>query len=167
MGPRSTPDKDPRRRKRGPVARRRVRGAAPPQSEDAAYAPATSQPASDKSLSFLSRLATELTAVLSLSDLPEHVMRVLREETGFDSCSLALVDGRNPDFLVIRAASGIWENFQGLAIPRHIGLHGVVMQTGGATASPIGRPAAGGSEPVEARRSCYTLPRRVRREPEG
>jgi diguanylate cyclase (GGDEF)-like protein len=57
-------------------------------------------------------------------------MRVLREETGFDSCSLALVDGRSPDFLVIRAASGIRENFQGLAIPRHIGLHGVVMQTG-------------------------------------
>jgi diguanylate cyclase (GGDEF)-like protein len=72
----------------------------------------------------------EFTAVLSLSDLLEHVMRVLREETGFDSCSLALVDGRNPDFLVIRAASGIRENFQGLAIPRHIGLHGVVMQTG-------------------------------------
>lgn len=57
-------------------------------------------------------------------------MRVLREETGFDSCSLALVDDRNPDFLIIRAASGIRENFLGLALPRHIGLHGVVMQSG-------------------------------------
>ena len=68
--------------------------------------------------------------MLSLSDLLEHVMRVLREETGFDSCSLAIVDDRNPDFLVIRAASGIRENFLGLAVPRHQGLHGVVMQSG-------------------------------------
>ncbi len=68
--------------------------------------------------------------MLDLSDLLEHVMRVLREETGFDSCSLAIVDDRNPDFLVIRAASGIRENFLGLAVPRHQGLHGVVMQSG-------------------------------------
>src|SRR5205807_380880 len=32
----------------------------------------------DKSLAFLSRLATEFTAVLSLPDLLEHIMRVLR-----------------------------------------------------------------------------------------
>jgi diguanylate cyclase (GGDEF)-like protein len=125
MGRRSIPDKDPRRRRP-----RAVPGAAAFPPGDAAHSPATSQPASDKSLTFLSRLAMEFTAVLSLSDLLEHVMRVLREETGFDSCSLALIDDRNPDFLVIRAASGIRENFQGLAIPRHIGLHGVVMQTG-------------------------------------
>jgi diguanylate cyclase (GGDEF)-like protein len=91
---------------------------------------ASHSPAPDKSLTFLSRLATEFTAVLDLSDLLEHVMRVLREETGFDSCSLAIVDDRNPDFLVIRAASGIRENFLGLAVPRHEGLHGVVMQSG-------------------------------------
>jgi diguanylate cyclase len=84
----------------------------------------------DKSLTFLSRLATEFTAVLSLTDLLEHVMRVLREETGFDSCALALIDDRNPDFLVIRAASGIREGYLGLAVPRDQGLHGAVMQSG-------------------------------------
>lgn len=87
------------------------------------------RPAPTKSLAFLSRLATEFSTVLRLSDLLEHVMRILREETGFDSCSLALIDDRNPHFLVLRAASGIRESFLGLAVPRDRGLHGVVMQT--------------------------------------
>jgi diguanylate cyclase (GGDEF)-like protein len=90
--------------------------------------PARSAP--DKSLTFLSRLATEFTAVLSLADLLEHVMRVLREETGFDSCALALVDDRKPNVLVVRAASGIRDKFLELALPKDKGLHGVVMQTG-------------------------------------
>ncbi len=128
---RSTPDKDPKRRKPRLVALPGgIQDAAPLLPADAGHPPVTAQPAADKSLTFLSRLATEFTAVLSLSDLLEHVMRVLREETGFDSCSLAIVDDRNPDFLVIRAASGIRENFLGLAVPRHTGLHGVVMQSG-------------------------------------
>src|ERR1700730_15637050 len=125
---RSTSGKDPQRRKPTLVALPGGVPNAPPRRETPA--PAAPPPA-DKSLTFLSRLATEFTAVLSLPDLLEHVMRVLREETGFDSCTLALIDDRNPDFLIIRAASGIRENFLGLAVPRHTGLHGVVMQTGG------------------------------------
>src|SRR5205807_5932963 len=84
----------------------------------------------DKSLAFLSRLATEFTAVLSLPDLLEHIMRVLREETGFDSCTLALIDERSPEVLIIKAASGLRESFRGLAVPKDQGLHGVVMRTG-------------------------------------
>ncbi len=84
----------------------------------------------DKSLAFLSRLATEFTAVLSLPDLLEHIMRVLREETGFDSCTLALIDERSPEVLIVKAASGLRESFRGLAIPKDQGLHGVVMRTG-------------------------------------
>lgn len=128
---RSTPDKGLKRKKPRLVALPGgIQDPAPLLPVDAVHSPGAAQPAADKSLTFLSRLATEFTAVLSLTDLLEHVMRVLREEIGFDSCSLALVDDRNPDFLVIRAASGIRENFMGLAVPRHIGLHGVVMQSG-------------------------------------
>jgi len=127
---RPLPDREPKRRKLRLVALPGgIRDAAPPKRAHAAKA-ATAGSVPDKSLTILSRLATEFTAVLNLPDLLEHVMRVLREETGFDSCSLALVDERNPDFLVIRAASGIRESFLGLAVPRHQGLHGEVMQTG-------------------------------------
>ena len=85
--------------------------------------------ASVKSLAFLSSLATEFSSVLSLPDLLAHVMRILREETGFDSCSLALIDDHNPDVLVVRAASGLRESFLGMAVPKNKGLHGVVMHT--------------------------------------
>jgi diguanylate cyclase (GGDEF)-like protein len=116
-----------------PKSTKPSRRAGDPQEARAAPTPplaVTAPTPADRSLAFLSRLATEFTAVLSLPDLLEHVMRVLREETGFDSCSLALVDEHNPDVLIIRAASGIRENFRGLAVPRDQGLHGAVMQAG-------------------------------------
>lgn len=84
----------------------------------------------DKALTFLARLATEFTTILSLPDLLEHILRVLREETGFDSCTLALVDGASPDRLIVRAASGLRETFRNLVVPRAKGLHGAVMATG-------------------------------------
>lgn len=84
----------------------------------------------DKALTFLARLATEFTTILSLPDLLEHILRVLREETGFDSCTLALVDGTSPDRLIVRAASGLRETFRNLVVPRAKGLHGAVMTTG-------------------------------------
>lgn len=114
------------RAKTGEPSTKKPRRSAPPAGSPAGPAPA----APDKSLAFLSRLATQFTTVLSLPDLLEHVMRVLREETGFDSCTLAILDDRNPEVLIVRAASGIRENFLGLAVPRTKGLHGVVMQTG-------------------------------------
>ena len=129
MARRGHPDREPRRRKPKLVALPGgIRDSGARAHKEGRAASAASIP--DKSLSVLSRLATEFTAVLNLLDLLEHVLRVLREETGFDSCSLALVDDRNPDFLVIRAASGIRENFLGLAVPRHLGLHGEVMRAG-------------------------------------
>lgn len=83
----------------------------------------------DKVLAFLARVATEFTAVLSLPDLLDHVLRVCQEETGFDSCSLALADERDPDSLTIRAASGIRTGYRGLNVPAGKGLHGEVMRT--------------------------------------
>jgi diguanylate cyclase (GGDEF)-like protein len=84
----------------------------------------------NKALTFLARLATEFTVVLSLPDLLEHVMQVLHEETGFDSCSVALADERIPDALIIRAASGLRASSRGLLVPRGKGLYGAVMATG-------------------------------------
>ena len=43
----------------------------------------------DRALAFLARLAAEFTTVLNLSDLLEHVLQVLHEEIGFDSCTVA------------------------------------------------------------------------------
>ncbi len=90
----------------------------------------TDRKRTDKALFFLARLATEFTTILSLPDLLEHILRVLREETGFDSCSLALVDNANPDRLIVRAASGLRETFRNLVVPRAKGLHGAVTATG-------------------------------------
>jgi diguanylate cyclase (GGDEF)-like protein len=84
----------------------------------------------NKALAFLARLATEFTVVLNLPDLLEHVMQVLHEETGLESCSVALMDERIPDALIIRAASGLRASSRGLLVPRGKGLYGAVMATG-------------------------------------
>lgn len=81
-------------------------------------------------LAFVARLAAEFTAVLNLSDLLTHIMRVFREETGFNSCSLALADENDPDALVMQVALGLRAGYQGLKVPAGKGLHGTVMTTG-------------------------------------
>lgn len=83
-----------------------------------------------KAIGFLARLAANFTAVLSLPDLLDHVLRVLHDETGFHSCSLAVPDPHNPEALIVRAASGLRQSFRGLGIPAGEGLHGTVMTTG-------------------------------------
>jgi diguanylate cyclase (GGDEF)-like protein len=84
----------------------------------------------EKALAFLARLASEFTAVLSLSDLLEHVICVLREETGFESCAVAVLAKQDAeDVLVIRAASGLREVMKGAVFPRGRGLSWVVMDS--------------------------------------
>ena len=86
---------------------------------------------SAKALAFLARLATEFTAVLSLSDLLEHVTRVLREETGFDHCAVSLLAKQEAgDVLIVRAASGVRQTMKGVVLPRGRGLSWVVMESG-------------------------------------
>jgi len=84
----------------------------------------------DRAVAFLARLATEFTAVLNLPTLLDQVVCVLHEETGFDSCTVALIEGRDQDVLRIRAASGRRKEYLGLAIPKGKGLHWAVVQTG-------------------------------------
>ncbi len=90
------------------------------------------RPDPDKALAFLARLAAEFTTVLSLPDLLEHVLRVLNEEIGFDSCAVTLLEKRDgDDVLVVRAASGLREDAQGLVFPRGgKGLVWMVMESG-------------------------------------
>ncbi len=84
----------------------------------------------ERILAFLDRLTTELTADLHLPHLLEGAIQLLREEAGFDSCTLALIDERTPDLIVIRAASGIRESFRDLEIPRGKGLHWATIEGG-------------------------------------
>lgn len=109
-----------------PKASRRPRRAS---AKPGAGAPAPALRESKKALGFLARLATEFTAVLNLPDLLEHVMQVLREETEFASCAVALLDAHKPDSLVIRATSGRRDSLRGRVFRRGQGLFWVVMDT--------------------------------------
>jgi len=81
----------------------------------------------DRALLFLARLANDIAAVHSLPELLERIMLALDEETGLNSCTVALLDERAPDILTIRAASGLWTKARGATLPRDKGLHGTVM----------------------------------------
>jgi diguanylate cyclase (GGDEF)-like protein len=85
---------------------------------------------SAKALAFLARLATDFTTVLSLPDLLEHVLQVLREETEFHSCGVALLDPHDPDRLTILATSGMRDGARGEVFRRGRGLGWVVIESG-------------------------------------
>jgi putative nucleotidyltransferase with HDIG domain len=82
----------------------------------------------DKVLGFLARLVGDFSTVLKLPDLVKRVLESLREEFGFDSCTVALLDEHNADVLTLLGGSGIRTGFQGLVIPRGRGLHWAVME---------------------------------------
>jgi len=81
----------------------------------------------DGALLFLARLASEFTALYTLGDLLERVMLALVEETGFGSCSLALLDERRPDALAVQSAEGPDAHVREHTVSRDKGLHGLVM----------------------------------------
>jgi PAS domain S-box-containing protein len=85
---------------------------------------------SDTALAFLANLAGEFSIVLNLPELFGHVLRTCRQELGFDSCTLALVDEDDKDALRVRAASGLRTSYMDLAIPAGTGPHGEVMRSG-------------------------------------
>ncbi len=85
----------------------------------------------ERALAFLARLTSEFTAVLSLSDLLDHVTRVLHEETGFDSCAVSLLAKQGTeDVLIVQAASGLRKTIKGAVLPRGRGLSWTVMESG-------------------------------------
>ncbi len=89
----------------------------------------TTEPAQNRAVGFLARLASEFTAVLNLPDLLSHVMRSLHNELGFESASIALADNTGAPAFVVRAASGLRESHIGDVVPAGRGLHGVVART--------------------------------------
>lgn len=79
-------------------------------------------------LAFLAHLATEFTAVLQMSDLIDRVLHGLKEEVGFESCTIGLIDERDPDTLVIVGAAGLRNDAKGLRITRGRGLSWATME---------------------------------------
>ncbi|HLY23741.1 MAG TPA: sensor domain-containing diguanylate cyclase [bacterium] len=80
----------------------------------------------DKRVAFLAAFASKSTAILGLQALLQYALRALRDDVGFDACSVALVDENDPNAFVIRAASGLCARSRGRAIPRGKGVHGSV-----------------------------------------
>jgi len=82
----------------------------------------------DKALKFLSRLATELTVVLSFAELVDGTLRMLGEEAGFESCSVGVID-ESRDVLAIVGAAGLRAVSKGLTIPHARSLHWTVVES--------------------------------------
>jgi diguanylate cyclase (GGDEF)-like protein len=90
--------------------------------------PGPEPPRADKALSFLARLATELTVVLSFGELIDGTLRLLGEEAGFESCSVGVIDeGR--DALTIVGAAGLRAVSKGLTIPHGRSLHWTAVES--------------------------------------
>ncbi len=83
----------------------------------------------DKALRLLAHMAGEFTSVLNMQDLIKHVLASLRDEVGFDSCTIGLLDQSDPDVLTLAGAAGLRADFQGLIIPRGHGLNWAVMES--------------------------------------
>jgi len=83
---------------------------------------------SDKALAFLARLATELTVVLSFGELLDGTLNMLRDEAGFDSCSVGLVDEAK-DVITLVGAAGLRVGYKGLTIPHGPSLNWTVAES--------------------------------------
>lgn len=94
-----------------------------------------------KIVGFLDRLAGEFTAVVNLSDFLQWIVRVLGEELGYDSCAAALVNDRDPDALVVGAASGMLRDLLGTTTSSRRGVCGAVLRSGKAVFVPARKHA--------------------------
>src|SRR5579864_835426 len=83
---------------------------------------------SDKALAFLARLATEVTVVLSFGELVDGTLGMLREEAGFDSCSVGVIDAAK-DVLTVVGAAGLRAGYKGLTIPHGRSLNWTVIES--------------------------------------
>ncbi|HLW46690.1 MAG TPA: sensor domain-containing diguanylate cyclase [bacterium] len=90
--------------------------------------PGSEPPRADKALGFLARLATELTVVLSFTELVDGTLRMLGEEAGFESCSVGVID-EGKDTLTIVGAAGLRAVSKGLTIPHGRSLHWTVAES--------------------------------------
>lgn len=90
--------------------------------------PEGSRGQSDKALAFLARLATELTVVLSFGELVDGTLSMLRDEAGFDSCSVGLIDDAK-DVITVVGAAGLRTPYKGLMVPHGRSLNWTVVES--------------------------------------
>ncbi len=83
----------------------------------------------EKALAFLARLATELTVVLSITELVDSTLNMLSEEVGFDSCTVGLLDEPPKDTITLVGAAGIRSDYKGLVVPHAPSLHWTVVES--------------------------------------
>lgn len=83
----------------------------------------------EKALKFLDALAEEFTAVLNTSTLIQRVLTLFRDEVGFDSCTIGLIEETRPDALKLVGTAGLLSASRGLEIPRPQGYHWLAIET--------------------------------------
>lgn len=83
----------------------------------------------EKALAFLARLATELTVVLSITELVDRTLNLLSEEAEFDSCTVGLIDEPPKETITLVGAAGIRTGYKGLVIPRGRSLNWTVAES--------------------------------------
>ena len=77
----------------------------------------------EKALRFLDALAEEFTTVLNTASLIRRVLTLFRDEVGFDSCTIGLIEETRPDVLKLVGTAGLLSASRGLEIPRPQGFH--------------------------------------------
>jgi len=100
-----------------------------------------------KLVAVLERLGAGSSTGPGLNDFLHAVLRVFGDEMGYESCAAALIDERNPDTLVVRAASGLLAASDGTSAPVGGRACGEALRTGEVVLVPRGvasfRTAAG------------------------
>jgi hypothetical protein len=83
----------------------------------------------EKALAFLARLATELTVVLSITELVDRTLNLLSEEAEFDSCTVGLIDEPPKETIALVGAAGIRTGYKRLVVPRGRSLNWTVVES--------------------------------------
>jgi len=91
-----------------------------------------------KLVAVLERLGAGSSTGPGLNDFLHAVLRVFSDEMGYASCAAALIDERNPDRLVVRAASGILAASAGTSVSVDGRACGEALRTGEVVLVPRG-----------------------------
>lgn len=84
---------------------------------------------SSKELDVLFRIAQEMKKLLDLSELLDHVSRIVSDEMGYEDCLILMPDERN-EYLEVRAGVGMSEATLGIRVPQGKGISWWVMAHG-------------------------------------
>ncbi|HLJ59753.1 MAG TPA: sensor domain-containing diguanylate cyclase [bacterium] len=85
--------------------------------------PPTHRRGATDALSMLATLTQGLTAAFDITQVVDWTLKALRENAGFDSCTIALLDADHPEILTIVAGAGLASVSRGLSLPRPQGFN--------------------------------------------